>query len=295
MRKLVLSFLLIVPTVAFAASAEDFYQRMYRRGMAHFAAADYAAASTELRSAAFGFVERVDTFETTHAYAAIAAHRAGHDEDARDSLMRIVAAERVDPHFLSVTLPEDVRIETNKLAARLLTRDEAKLIGVSAEQLAAAIAERTLAVVPTPSKRPNVAVTAPREQRGADAAPPPAAASTTASRLADAQHAIETGDIASAHATYESLLAAPPLAHADAVRVAEGLYRVHDYAKAVRAFELAGTLGPGEEKYHYCYAVALYETGRFKEAKRELAAAIPHITVTDDVEGYRAKIESAGK
>jgi len=292
-RKLVLLFLLIVPTVASSASVEDFYQRMYRRGMSHFAAADYALAATELRASAFGFVEQIETFETTHAYAAIAAHRAGHDEDARDSLVRIAMAEKVDPHFLSVKLPDEIRTETNKLAARLLTREEAKLIGVTPEQLAAAMAEKTLAVVPTPSKRPNVAVTAPREQPP-DAAPPPAA-STTASQLAEAQHALETGDIASAHATYESLLAGPPLVHADAVRLAEGLYRVHDYPKAVRAFQLAGTLGQGEEKYHYCYAVSLYETGHFKEAKRELAAAIPHITVTDEVEGYRAKIERAGK
>jgi len=287
----VLLLLLIVPMAASAATADDFYQRMYRRGMTHFAAAEYPAAFTELRNAAFGFVERLDTFEAAHAYAAVAAHRAGRDADARDSLMRITAAEKVEPHFASVTLPEDIRTEVYKVAARMLTREEATLIGVSQQQLAAAAAEKTLAVVPTPSKRPNVAVTAPRDRSGADATPP--APETAASKLDNAQRALEAGDVTAAQATYESLFAASPLAHADEVRLAEGLYRVHDYTKAARAFELAGPLGQGEEKYHYCYAVSLYETGHFKEAKRELAAAIPHIAVTEDVERYRAKIDSA--
>jgi tetratricopeptide (TPR) repeat protein len=292
LRKLVLFLLLIVPMAAFAAPVEDFYQRMHRRGMAHFAAAEYTPAFAELRSAAFGFIDVVDTFETIHAYAAVAARRAGREAEARDSLMRIAAAEKIETHFPSVTLPEEIRTEVHKAAARLLTRDEATLIGVTPQMLAAALAERTLAVVPTPTKRPNVAVTAPREQSNADAAPPPAEP-TAASKLADAQRALESGDITSAKAIYESLLTGPLLVHHDEVQLAEGLYRVHEYAKAARAFVLAGTLGKGEEKYHYCYAVSLYETGHFKEAKRELAAAMPHITMNDDVEQYRAKIEGA--
>jgi hypothetical protein len=52
-------------------------------------------------------------------------------------------------------------------------------------------------------------------------------------------------------------------------------------------------MGRGEEQYHYYFAVALYETGRYAQAKRELAASIPYITVTSDVARYRAKIEGA--
>src|SRR4051812_47054909 len=284
-----------MPMAASAAPVEEFYQRLQRRGMAHFAAAEYPAAFAELRSAAFGFVESVDTFEAVHAYAAVAAYRAGREAEARDSLIRIATAEKIEPHFVSVTLPEEIRTEIHKVGAKLLTREEAALIGVSPQMIAAAAAERTLAVVPTPSKRPNVAVTAPREQSGADAAAPPAPQPTAASQLADAQRALEGGDITSAKAIYESLLTGPLLVHHDEVQLAEGLYRVHEYAKAARAFVLAGPLVAGEEKYHYCYAVSLYETGHFKEAKRELAAAMPHITATEDVERYRAKIEGAGR
>src|SRR5436190_21596668 len=59
LRKLVVWWLLLIPVAGFAASGDEFYQRLYQRGMAHFATGDYAAAFTELRNAAFGFVEHV--------------------------------------------------------------------------------------------------------------------------------------------------------------------------------------------------------------------------------------------
>lgn len=343
---------LLMPAAALSASDEDFYQRLYQRGMTHFAAADYAAAFTELRSAAFGFVEKVEQFEMAQSYACIAAHRLGHESDARDSLMRIVTAEKVQPRYRSIKLPDDVRAEVNTVAANLLTEQEALLLGVTA-------AAKPAVDVPTPTKRPNVAVTAPRD--GGPDAPgsagvPPAADGTrpaaepagkmptlpapvpqpkkpvpqpvappqpkstapvpqpvvptpqpptpapktpqpavgdVAASLADAQHAIDSGDIDRARSIYDALSSAPSLSHDAALRVAEGLYRVRGFAGAARAFARAGAIGRGEEGYHYYYAVALYETGRYGNAKRELAAALPYITITPDVARYRAKIEGA--
>src|SRR4051812_3964515 len=151
------------------AAADDFYQRLYERGMTHFAAAEYPRAFTELRTAAFGMLETVDQFEVAHSYASVAAHRLGHDSDARDSLMRIVSAEKVQPRYRAIKLPDDVRAEVNAIAANLLTREEAALLGVTA-------AAKPAVDVPTPSKRPNVAVTAPREGENAGVPPPPAPA-----------------------------------------------------------------------------------------------------------------------
>lgn len=323
-----------------AASDEDFYQRLYQRGMTHFAAADYPAAFTELRNAAFGLVDKVDQFETAQSYACLAARRLGHDSDARDSLMRIVSAEKVQPHFRAIKLPADVRAEVAAVAARLLTEQEAALLGVTA-----AIRPD----VPTPTARPNVALTAPRNglpdapgSAGvppADAArhaiqpadkmpalpatapkkpipqpaapmpqpviatprppspsPPPTpkpAARSVGADLADAQRAIDDGDIAGARSIYNALSSAPSLPHDAALRVAEGLYRVRDFPGAERTFARAGAIGRGEEHYHYYYAVTLYEIGRYGNAKRELAAALPYLDVTPDVTRYRAKIEGA--
>ncbi|HEV7428190.1 MAG TPA: hypothetical protein VGQ46_17675 [Thermoanaerobaculia bacterium] len=314
---------MLLSAAGLAASDDEFYQRLYQRGMTHFAAADYAAAFTELRNAAFGLVEKVDEFETAQSYACLAAHRLGHDSDARDSLMRIVNAEKLQQRYRAVQLPNDVRAEINGIAANLLTAEEAALLGVAG-------AAKSDVVVPTPTTRPNVAVTAPRNG-GPDAAPPandpkpappvvapvpqpkkptprpkptapapqpPSPAPQPATRsvdadLADAQHAIDDGDIARARAIYSALATTPSLPHDAALRVAEGLYRVRDFAGAARTFATAGAIGRGEEQHHFYYAVALYESGRYADAKRELAAALPYIEVTPDVTRYRAKINGA--
>jgi predicted Zn-dependent protease len=111
--------------------------------------------------------------------------------------------------------------------------------------------------------------------------------------LADAQRAIDSGDIDRARSIYNELSTAPSISHTVALSVAEGLYRVRDFTGAEKAFARAGAIGRGEEGYHYYYAVALYETGHYGDAKREIAAALPYIAVTPDVTRYRAKIEGA--
>lgn len=347
---MLLSCCLLISAAGLSASDDDFYQRLYQRGMTHFAAADYAAAFTELRSAAFGFVEKVEQFETAQSYACIAAHRLGRDNDARESLMRIVSAEKLQPRYRAIKLPETVRAEVNAVAANVLTAEEAGLLGVTA-------AAKPAVDVPTPSKRPNVAVTAPRDggpEAPGSAGVPPAADGTRraiepagkmpalpaplpqpkkpvaqpaspvpqpkpppqqpfvpppqpppsvpkpqaevrdiATSLADAQRAIDSGDIARARSIYDALSTTPSLSHIAALQTAEGLYRVGEFARAARVFAAAGAIAHGEEQYHYYYAVALYETSRYGDAKRELAAALPHITVTPGVARYRAKIEGA--
>jgi hypothetical protein len=286
LRKLLLSCLLALSAATLAASDDDFYQRLYQRGMTHFAAADYAQAFTQLRTAAFGFVENIEQFDVAHAYASIAAHRLGHDSDARDSLIRIVNAERAQPRYRSMKLSDELRAELNTIAANLLTREEAAVLGITA-------AAKRAVDIPTPSKRPNVAVTAPRNGGPDAGAPPQPAVGNVESSLADAQRAIDSGDTDRARSIYTALAGASSLPHDAALRVAAGLNRVRDFAGAAQAFARAGTIGTGEEHYRYDYAVALYETGHIREAKRELAAALPHITMTPDVTRYRTKIEAA--
>jgi tetratricopeptide (TPR) repeat protein len=318
LRKLVVwCLLLFVPAVAFAAS-DDFYQRLFRRGIARFSSGDYASALSDLRMAAFGSIEQVETFETAEFYAALAAHRLGRDEDARQAFLRIVAAEISQPHFRSLRFPEELRAEADTTAAALLTREEATLLGVPAPIQDAAAAAKRRVTVPTPTKAPNVAVTVPRRSDDPGAAPPPAqtaqdrpptqrvppasqpaAASapeqgkgTAQAGLAAAQRAIDEGDLSRALLIYQTFLSVPKLPHDEALQFAEGLYRLRDFAGAAIAFQRV-KLARGEERYHYDYAVALYETGQVGPAKRELAASLPFITMTPDVVRYRAKIEAA--
>lgn len=72
---------------------------------------------------------------------------------------------------------------------------------------------------------------------------------------------------------------------------ATGLYRIGDFTNAVRAFQRLGTFLRGEEDLRYYNAVALYETGHYDQAKKELACALPYIQITEDVARYREKIE----
>jgi tetratricopeptide (TPR) repeat protein len=285
--------LLFVSAARLAASDDDFYQRLYQRGMTHFAAADYAAAFTELRSAAFGFIDRVEQFEIAQSYACVAAHRLGHDSDARDSLMRIVSAEKVQPRYRSIKLPDAVRAEVDSIAANVLTSEEAKLLGVTA-------VSKPVVDVPTPGKQPNVAQTAPPDTRSADAAAPPADSKpptqavvpSVDATMHDAERAVESRQIDRARSIYNSLLDTPSLGHDALLRVAQGLYVVDDFAGAVCAYQRAGTLAPGEERNHYYYAVALYEMGQYDDAKRELSEALLYIPVTPDIARYRLKIGS---
>lgn len=109
----------------------------------------------------------------------------------------------------------------------------------------------------------------------------------------DPDQALAAGDLAGARAGYNAKLESAQLSHSDLLKIGEGLYRARDFRGTVRALTRAGALGKGEEPYHYYLAVALYESGQYGAAKRELAAALPFIELTPDVERYRAKIAGA--
>ena len=111
--------------------------------------------------------------------------------------------------------------------------------------------------------------------------------------VADGQRALDDGDLGRARASYQSALEAVTLTHESALKVGEGLYRTHDFAGAVRAFERAGSFARSEAQFQYDNAVSLYEIGRYRDARRELATALPFIDVTPEVARYRAKIQGS--
>ncbi|MFZ2492054.1 MAG: hypothetical protein WA208_11265, partial [Thermoanaerobaculia bacterium] len=111
--------------------------------------------------------------------------------------------------------------------------------------------------------------------------------------LEEAAAALEHDDVYGARAKLRDAFAITNLRRDDILKIAEEAYRARDFALSVEAFARAGALGRGEEAFGYYLAVALYETGKYREAKAALGAALPHIDVTDDVARYRAKIEGA--
>jgi hypothetical protein len=126
--------------------------------------------------------------------------------------------------------------------------------------------------------------------------PPPAPAAPVQSDLADtlrqANTAAMNGQLAEANRLYVSVIDAPNASRDAVVNAATGLYRTADYADAARGFAKIGAFARGEEDLRYYNAVSLFETGRYAEAKHELACALPYISVTPDVDRYRAKIEA---
>jgi hypothetical protein len=270
--------LFAVASVAFAAT-EDFYLRMFQRGLDHFAAGNYATAFDELRMAAFGMVDSIDDFERAHVYATVAAQKLKRESDARNSLQRVLAAEKIEHRYTSLKLPDEVKSAFEDAARSLLRRDE--------------IAQLRIGVVPaTPAPTPVAPQPTPSVSL-----PKPVASQHPASKpvnvegaLADAERAITTGQLERARTIYRPLME-ETLSHPQLLRLAEGLYRSRDFANTVHVFVRVLPLQKTEEPYRYYYAVALYETGAFAAAKRELTVVMPFIEVTPDVARYRAKIE----
>src|SRR4051794_333227 len=113
-----------VATSALAASGDEFYDRLFNRGMAQFNEGNYANAYGSLRVAAFGLLEDVRRFETAQIYMTVAGARLRRDGDARMAAQRVVAAERLERRYASLSLPDAVRKEFDDAARRLLTADQ---------------------------------------------------------------------------------------------------------------------------------------------------------------------------
>ena len=96
-----------------------------------------------------------------------------------------------------------------------------------------------------------------------------------------------------ANEIYTALVSSQGAPREIAAEAAVGLYRTGDYRGAANAFRRLAPYARGEEDLRYYNAVALYESGNYVDAKRELACALPYIQVTDEVTRYQNKIEQS--
>lgn len=113
--------------------------------------------------------------------------------------------------------------------------------------------------------------------------------------LRQAEAFSNTGDIDGANAIYVRLANSENVPREIVAEAAVGLYRTGAFKHAVNAFRRMGTFAKGEEDLRYYHAVALYETGSYQDAQKELSCALPFIQVTDDVSRYRVKIEQTAQ
>lgn len=156
-----------------AAARDDFYLNLLHRGMAHVDAGQYDAALRELHIAAFGLVDTIPQFEIAHIYLTIAGSGLKNEAEARRSAQRVVAAERLDRQYGSLSIPQSARKKFEDIASKLLTNDQYAFLRSSPAGSAATPQPVTPAPMPAPQPvAPQPRVVAPAPQP----VPPPAPA-----------------------------------------------------------------------------------------------------------------------
>lgn len=120
------SFLAVVIATVFvspvhAATVNDFYASLLKRGIDHVSAAAYETGAGELKIAAFGLVDAIEQYEMAQVYLAIASQHLNNEVQTRAAATRVVAAERVEKHYATLQLPDKVRKEFETIAQKVLT------------------------------------------------------------------------------------------------------------------------------------------------------------------------------
>lgn len=256
MRKLLaILILLLAPGASAFALPEVTPGARLSLGLTAYRAADYRSAVTDLEAAADGLQQspgQMQAYETALVYLTLSQMRLGREDDARVTLRRLHAAERLAPTYATLSLGAD---------------------GAELERFAAAL---------TPDQ----------PLRGRAAVPPSPPKRADLLALREAETALSAARLDDAVRIYSALAASPDVSREVLAEAAAGLYRAGAFEQAVPAFRRFGTFAKGEEDLRYYYAVALFETGSYADAQKELACALPFIVVTDEVTRYRAKIEN---
>jgi len=201
----------------------------------------------------------------------IAAERAAVDRLAEER----IAVERSKTERETASRIAAVREEADKAAEAKISVERAAMQRLSEERIAV---ERAAA---EKNAQERVAAVEAERRRALLAS------------LREAETLAIAGQLPEANRIYAALAQSPTSTREAIAAAATGLYRTGAFQEAVRAFTRLGKLARGEDDLRYYHAVSLYEIGKYAEAKQELAAALPNLQRTDDVERYRAKIEQS--
>ncbi|HEX2834807.1 MAG TPA: hypothetical protein VHW00_17470 [Thermoanaerobaculia bacterium] len=316
---------------ALAVRAADSAEALLARGLTAYRAANFTAAAIDLENAARAYLspdamaqyvntgryESSESLETALVYLALAHFRLGREEAARETIHRLVAAERITPVYAALPLAADAA-DFESLAAALLpgsglprnmhlasedpsrplppVRRAAETTPTQRQEVADALTPRAAENVFTETP-PRAATPATPTATPVSAQTPTPVASSAATReglttLRQAEDAAAGGDVQSARTLYVAIARTPEVSREVIGEAAAGLYRVGAYRESAEAFRRFGNFARGEEDLRYYFAVALYESGEYGAAERELACALPYLEATEDVLRYRWKIEN---
>jgi hypothetical protein len=242
-------------------------------------AAAAAAEAQQLAAAAEADAQRKAAAAETEAQQRIAAAQ-------REAEQKIAALQNESQERLTVAEAD----AASRIAA---ARKEAEERVAAAEAAAKRDAEARVAALQQETER-RIAAERAEAERAAAAQIAEAAAATrrtyvTSLRQADAL--ANKGDLEAANAIYQRVANTENAPRELIAEAAVGMYRTGAFRNSAAAFKRLGLFAKGEEDLRYYNAVALYEIGKYQEAKKELACALPYIQLTEDVSRYRAKIE----
>jgi len=152
-RSAAITAILCVATVGSAAT-NDFYLSLLQRGIGHVKSSNFDAASKELRIAAFGLVDSIPQFETAQVYLTIASQHLNRESDARHAAQRLLAAERIEPRYMALSIPDDVRAEFERIVTRILTSDQVAVLHAHPSASPAPISSQPVAPIVAPAPQP---------------------------------------------------------------------------------------------------------------------------------------------
>jgi tetratricopeptide (TPR) repeat protein len=285
-----LSLLSAVPVLA-----QNFYEARFQTGVIDFNRGAYARAADELRIAAFGRVDDIPSYITAEVYLAVANDRLEHAEDARTAAMKVLQAEKIKPSYAALELPAAVRSSFEQLLPAILTRDQLANVPAFARladqapavQSGAPRPTRQTAVVPTPTKRPNVAVTAPKNDDKVESQTPQPALDY--GRLA--LERVAAGDEAGAR-RYADLAFAADDTNANAHAALAQLGRAHNaWNEVAEHYAVVRTRRRLTDDETAAYLIALIRTGRIADATAVRASASNAVLARPDVRDALQTIE----
>lgn len=250
------------------AAVQQEAERSIEERIAHDRAALQKAAQEQIAAAEAAARREAD------AKVAAAKAEAEKEAEARVAAATAAAKERADEE--AAQRIAEIRAATGRAAEERIATARAE-----AEQ---SVEERVAAERAARAKRSEKRTAAPRT-------PAAVAKGSESSLLRQADALAAGGDFDRANAIYVRLINRPNASREAITAAATGLYRTSDFADAVTAFQRLSSFARGEEDLRYYNAVALYETGHYEEAKKELACALPYLQPTEDIVRYREKIE----
>jgi hypothetical protein len=163
--------------------AQNFYEARFQSGLVDFNRGAYARAADELHVAAFGRLDDLPKYAIAEIYLTVADSKLVRLDDARVSALKVAQAEQISPVYSGLDLPASVRSQFEALLPTLLTRDQLVVVPAFARFASRATSAAPGApltthqeiIVPTPTRRPNVAVTVtPNERNASPPQPVPA-------------------------------------------------------------------------------------------------------------------------